>query len=279
MSTFGTPEGNGRATQPPLDGPSLATPHRSPFPTSLRPSLFHARSTPLSATYSPVSSTATPVTLAAAAHLQAPRNTPSSAFSSRTTSAPAKNPFERLPASSFDSFVSSVTRRIKSALEPGELPSERRRREREEREKERERARREREEARRRKQEEDVFGDIRALGEEMRGEEAAAGDLSEEQFDSTDLCVVPQVARRSLSQAVLFSQRGSLTPPRTGSCFGPLPPTTFAFVRRLRPHAFRHLPSLHLSLRCPLSRSSRRRRGRSRPLLLSRILHTRYAAA
>ncbi|CDR46204.1 hypothetical protein NBRC10512_004314 [Rhodotorula toruloides] len=186
MSTSGAPGGNRRATQPPLDGPSLATPHRSPFPTSLRPSLFHARPTPLSATYSPVSSVATPVTLAAAAHLQAPHNTPSSAFSSRTTSAPAKNPFERLPASSFDSFVSSVTRRIKSALEPGELPSERRRREREEREREREKARREREEARRRKQEEDVFGEIRALGEEMRVEDAAAGDLPEEQFNSTD---------------------------------------------------------------------------------------------
>ncbi|BGP35386.1 hypothetical protein JCM10296v2_007222 [Rhodotorula toruloides] len=165
MSTFRTPRGDRRATQPPLDGPSLATPHP---------------------TYSPVSSVATPVTLAAASHLQAPRNTPSSANSSRTTSAPAKNPFERLPASSFDGFVASVTQRIKSALEPGELPSERRRREREEREKERERARREREEARRRKQEEDVFGEIRALGEEMGDEDAAAGDLSEEHFDSTD---------------------------------------------------------------------------------------------
>ncbi|KAK4330617.1 hypothetical protein RTBOTA2_006274 [Rhodotorula toruloides] len=218
MSTFGTPGGNRRATQPPLDGPSLATPHRSPFPTSLRPSLFHARPTPLSTTYSPVSSVATPVTLAAAAQLQAPRNTPSSASSSRTASAPAKNPFERLPASSFDNFVNSVTQRIKSALEPGELPSERRRREREEREREREKARREREEARRRKQEEDVFGEIRALGEEMGGEEAAVGDLSEEQFDSTDFA-----DRLSDHKAAIVSNLSPRPPSPSSVVYGHMP--------------------------------------------------------
>lgn len=191
MSAIGTPGGKGRATRPPLDGPSLSTPHRSPFPTSLRPSLFHARPTPLSATYSPISaasSVATPAALTATARLQAPANTPASV--SRTASAPAKNPFERLPASSFDSFVSSVTQRIKSALEPGELPSERRRREREEREREREKARQEREEAKRRRQEEDVFGEIRALGEQMGSDlqdEGAADGLLEVQLESTDL--------------------------------------------------------------------------------------------
>ncbi|GAA5973940.1 hypothetical protein JCM11641_001232 [Rhodosporidiobolus odoratus] len=217
MSSYGTPSSSRtskRATQPPL-GPSLSTPHRSPYPSSLRPSLFHPRPSPsASAALSPATATATashtlyatPYAVTAAGRLVAPQNTPSSAYAPRTSSslstssttlpislgtsnsATYKNPYEALPATAFDSFVSSLTSSIRSALAPvdSETPSQRRKREREDRLKEREEAQRLREEAQREREEraaaleqerqkevererenreEDVFGEILAVGD------------------------------------------------------------------------------------------------------------------
>ncbi|GAA6034683.1 hypothetical protein JCM8097_001116 [Rhodosporidiobolus ruineniae] len=238
---YGTPSTSrstrDRPTQPPL-GPSLSTPHRSPYPTSLRPSLFHARPSPLAATTSISPDTAlatqttygTPRTVVTAGRLHAPHNTPASAYSVRsvvstavaTTATPlplaldaprpqpsGRNPYDVLPASAFDSFVSSLTTSIRSALAPPdvETPSQRRRREREERAREREEAQRARAEAARLKEEErerkereemeqDVFGEILAVGaQEERAQEewanggpyerdstAEVGDVKEEDF-------------------------------------------------------------------------------------------------
>lgn len=208
-----TPQGTPRArpTQPPL-GPSLSTHHRSPYPTALRPSLFNPRPSPLASTsLSPATALATqgtyatPRPLAAASRLRPPQNTPSSAYSSRLLppssspaqtsipkAAPGTNPFDVLPASAFDSFVSSLTTSIRSALQPvdSETPSQRRKREREERQKEREEARaqraaaqKEREERAAREEEEqlareakeqDVFGEIIAVADQEEGEREEA---------------------------------------------------------------------------------------------------------
>ncbi|GAA6008418.1 hypothetical protein JCM10207_000119 [Rhodosporidiobolus poonsookiae] len=217
--SYGTPvptrtASSSRPTQPPL-GPSLSTPHRSPYPTSLRPSLFQPRPSPLAGVaLSPATALATrveatamyatPKAVVAAGRLRAPQNTPASAYSARsvvysdaaasprsasTLFAGKRNPFEALPASAFDSFVSSLTTSIRSALTPAdtETPSQRRKREREERAHEREEAQRERERAQQEREErdrleqekerelmeQDVFGEIRAVAALQDGEEEA----------------------------------------------------------------------------------------------------------
>ncbi|GAA5954808.1 hypothetical protein JCM10213_008946 [Rhodosporidiobolus nylandii] len=213
---YGTPSTsrtNGRATQPPL-GPSLSTPHRSPYPSSLRPSLFHARPSPLVATtvsLSPATalaqptSYATPAAVHRAGRLVAPQNTPSSAYAPRaaTVSAPlpvpaakpASNPYDALPASAFDSFVSSLTSSIRSALTPpdAEAPSQRRKREREERQREREeaqaereRAQLEREEQRKLREQEELEQEMRAREEDVFGEIKAVAAQEEEEEDDRD---------------------------------------------------------------------------------------------
>ncbi|KAL8284251.1 hypothetical protein RQP46_005000 [Phenoliferia psychrophenolica] len=108
----------GRASQPPVGGPSLASPS---VPASLRPSRFHPRASFLAQShpYAPFPSaspfafspsTATPPAAAHAGH-RAPHPTPLSAFRRRTS-----NPFDVLSAPQFDSFVDGLTSSIRSAL-------------------------------------------------------------------------------------------------------------------------------------------------------------------
>ncbi|GAA5998846.1 uncharacterized protein JCM10292_005741 [Rhodotorula paludigena] len=299
MASYGTPSQPRRPTQPPATGPSLATPHHRPspsspsYPTSLRPSLFHARPSPLSraqVTHSPATAVATPPTLSAAARLSAPTNTPSSAYLSRTlvaspatstsTAGPvprsklngighgsSNNPFETLSAPAFDSFISSLTTSIRSALQPPvgvELPSVRRARERAERAKEREEAQRLREEAarereRRRAEEEerrervesgaeDVFGQVRALGGRDEEEEedvdmADDSEVREEDF-AESAAVYPDLDAYKASQPGSVYSPPSLGHTRTPSAEEPLilsssaspEPTTAVLLMRERPN-------------------------------------------
>ncbi|GAA5851175.1 hypothetical protein JCM8547_004155 [Rhodosporidiobolus lusitaniae] len=199
-----------RPTQPPL-GPTLSTPHRSPFPSALRPSLFNltSRPSPLSVAspaLSPATALATHATygtprpLAAASRLKAPQNTPSSAYSSRSYALPPRvnaasppstvhaplpapppgqNPYEALNASAFDSFVSNLTSSIRSALAPpdAETLSQRRKREREERAKKREEAQAERERVREREERETREEEERGRREREAREEDVFGEI------------------------------------------------------------------------------------------------------
>ncbi|GAA5821648.1 hypothetical protein JCM3770_003605 [Rhodotorula araucariae] len=228
MSTYGTPfhpsQRPHRPTQPPATGPSLlSTPLRTP--TALRPSLFHPRGSPLSLSLSrsePRTSVhLTPAT--ATPRLAAPANTPASA--QRAGALAGSNPFDALPAAAFDTFVSGLTSSIRAVLEPrarGELPLERRRREREERQRERDEAQRERERVRVEREERRAAEEARAKREEedrrdvfgeVRGVDGADDDLVEDDISAADFARPGSPQTGHSAVADLSTQ----TPPRRTS--------------------------------------------------------------
>ncbi|GAA5904041.1 hypothetical protein JCM5296_002515 [Sporobolomyces johnsonii] len=242
---------NSRATQAPLTNPSLpslSTPHRfSPYPTALRPSLFHsvprARATAL-----PSPSFATPSSSAAYAP---PHNTPSSAFPPARNSEFGKsphraahkgkhgNPFDRLSAPEFDNFVDSLTSSIRSVLAGPvvEPASVRRRREREERAREREVAQeerrrlaeerelqREREEAELEAKEEDVFGEVKRVG---RLEDGIKGDEEERE---TEVVVIESDEEEEEEEQIENYEEDAEAEERHPSSASP-PPPFFSFAQ------------------------------------------------
>lgn len=97
------------AAQPSPTGPSLHSPHLQ-VPSSLRPSRFHARATPLSShRLQPYARPAPPSPRVDYANAHA--------FSSPQSRLGRANPFTALPATAFDDFIGTVTDRIRRALE------------------------------------------------------------------------------------------------------------------------------------------------------------------